>query len=353
LRPLRHNLEIQRLRGVAVLLVLIFHAFPSFLPGGYLGVDIFFVISGFVVGPKITKIFDEKSIVKTELIDFYKRRIYRLSPALGVTTLISSPLVFLFGNINDHKRFYQQALSGILFVANFTAEKLSGDYFNPRPNPFIHTWSLSAEEQIYLLLPIILCICMVLFKTNILIGFPNLTLILIFSIFILSYQFLNIFYNPFFRTIEFLIGYVCAILKIKSAAKQEIIAKFYFKYISWISIFLLVSLCYINSSKFSTQMGILASLFTAMVILTNAIPKSNNLYQIGNWSYSIYLVHMPIIYLLNFSPFLEFQSSQRKILINIFGLFSSIMLGKLQYRFIKNVLDIVMRFITSNLRLKG
>ena len=142
--------DIQVLRAFAVIIVILFHAFPNIFPGGYLGVDIFFAISGYVVTPLILEIFKEKSNVRFRLKNFYKKRYYRHGPSLGYTVIFSIILVFIFGNIRDHKLLYNQALHSLLIAGNYSAPNLSGNYFNPRPNPLIHTWSLSAEAQLYL-----------------------------------------------------------------------------------------------------------------------------------------------------------------------------------------------------------
>jgi peptidoglycan/LPS O-acetylase OafA/YrhL len=154
----KHRRDIQNLRGVAVLAVVLFHATESYFPLGYLGVDVFFVISGFVVTPLILRIFTDQSNGGrlSNLRYFYKRRFYRLAPALAVTLAISAISVFLLGPTSDHQRFARQGITTLLLVGNVGAYKYSGDYFSPNPNPLVHTWSLSVEEQIYILLPLIL-----------------------------------------------------------------------------------------------------------------------------------------------------------------------------------------------------
>ena len=155
----KYRSDIQALRGLAVFAVVLFHAKESYFPLGYLGVDVFFVISGFVVTPLILGIFTDRSNGVGEhlsnLIYFYKRRFYRLAPALAAVLTISAVLVFFFGPIADHQRFARQGMATLLLVGNFGATRYSGDYFSPNPNPLVHTWSLSVEEQIYIFLPLI------------------------------------------------------------------------------------------------------------------------------------------------------------------------------------------------------
>ena len=134
-----------------------FHAFETHFPLGYLGVDIFFVISGFVVTPLILRIHSEKFLYWIiELKSFYKKRFFRLAPALAGTLAFSAVAVLLFGNLNDHQKFTRQGIASVLLIGNYGASRYSGDYFSPNPNPLVHTWSLSVEEQIYIILPFVL-----------------------------------------------------------------------------------------------------------------------------------------------------------------------------------------------------
>ena len=154
--------DIQALRGLAVLAVVLFHADENYFPLGYLGVDVFFVISGFVVTPLILRISTDQTNGGGRLSNlryFYRRRFYRLAPALAVTLIISAISMFLLGPIIDHQRFARQGIATLLLVGNAGAYKYSwGDYFASNPNPLVHTWSLSVEEQIYIFLPLILIV---------------------------------------------------------------------------------------------------------------------------------------------------------------------------------------------------
>ncbi len=106
---LKYRRDLQVLRGLAVLAVVLFHARETSFPLGFLGVDVFFVISGFVVTPMIFRIFTEQPKSQgwplTKLSNFYKSRFYRLAPALAVTLVVSVVPIFLFGPIDDHQRF--------------------------------------------------------------------------------------------------------------------------------------------------------------------------------------------------------------------------------------------------------
>ena len=123
--------------------MVLFHANENYFPLGYLGVDVFFVISGFVVTPLILRVFTDHAELRgrlTSLRDFYKRRFYRLAPALTVVLIISALSIFLFGPTSEHQRFARQGIATLLLVGNAGAYKYSGgDYFGSSPNPLVHT----------------------------------------------------------------------------------------------------------------------------------------------------------------------------------------------------------------------
>jgi peptidoglycan/LPS O-acetylase OafA/YrhL len=148
--------DIQGLRAFAVILVIIHHAFPTLLPGGYIGVDIFFVISGFL----ITSILIEGRADNAArlLLDFYARRARRIIPiaALGIVTGSIVAQLLLGPVIGADSR--RDGLFALLFIANWHFNNLAIDYFTSElpPSIFQHFWSLAVEEQFYLLWPILI-----------------------------------------------------------------------------------------------------------------------------------------------------------------------------------------------------
>lgn len=137
-RETKYRKDIQALRGLAVLAVVLFHANENYFPLGYLGVDVFFVISGFVVTPMILRIFVYRlSETLSNLKYFYRYRFYRLAPALAVMLTTSGVAIFFLGPVADHQRFARQGMATIFLLGNIGGYKYSGDYFSPNPNPLV------------------------------------------------------------------------------------------------------------------------------------------------------------------------------------------------------------------------
>ena len=143
-----HN--IQGLRAVAVISVILFHYQIQYFEGGFLGVDIFFVISGYLMTLLLDKELNHKSI-----LEFYFRRIKRLLPALIFVVFISLILGFLLISEESLERVGKTTLSSIFFVSNFYFWREWG-YFDlySLNKPLLHTWSLSLEMQFYIAFPI-------------------------------------------------------------------------------------------------------------------------------------------------------------------------------------------------------
>ena len=151
---LTYRPDIDGLRALAVLCVLFFHAFSTIFPGGFIGVDIFFVISGYLIS-KIIFISLEKN--DFSLINFLSRRVLRIFPALLIVILIFIVLGVQLLYIDELNQLYKHALSGLLFISNHTYSQESG-YFDlgSETKPFLHLWSLAIEEQFYLIWPVLL-----------------------------------------------------------------------------------------------------------------------------------------------------------------------------------------------------
>jgi peptidoglycan/LPS O-acetylase OafA/YrhL len=153
-RELHYRPDLDGLRGIAILAVVGFHAFPTYVPGGFVGVDVFFVLSGFLISTIIIKQLCSSTF---SLADFYVRRVRRLFPALAV--VLAACLLFgWFALLPDEfQSLGKHVGAAAAFILNFSVWR-EGGYFDPAEtlNPVLHLWSLGIEEQFYLVWPLVL-----------------------------------------------------------------------------------------------------------------------------------------------------------------------------------------------------
>lgn len=149
-----HRRDIDGMRAIAVLAVVLYHYGFGLVSAGYAGVDVFFVISGFLIGGIIL---DDCAAGRFSYRAFYMRRVRRILPALLAMMLLVMPVAALVMSPNELRYFGGGVLSALLFVSNLWFYNLI-DYFNPGAalDPMVHTWSLGVEEQFYILAPLLL-----------------------------------------------------------------------------------------------------------------------------------------------------------------------------------------------------
>lgn len=309
------NMNIQWLRGFSVLAVVLFHINSGFFSNGYLGVDIFFVISGYVISPQLLYLFNTNINIKTALYIFFIRRILRLAPVFLTITILFGLIIFLIGPFMDHHRIYGQLISSYLFIGNIGAYKFGHNYFHPQPNPLLHLWSLSAEEQIYFFLPFILLFFSYLKFRNFLNIYISLLFIFVFSHFmLLQYpSILKLFgiddnqgFLYYFVTLhlcEFLIGSILSTQKNKLTRFREIRFQYFF--------FILGFFIFLYKFQNTFLVYFLAFLWTFFLLLLFGnngpnLPFRKLLVWLGDRSYSIYLLHLPILYLFRSTQFFAF-----------------------------------------------
>jgi peptidoglycan/LPS O-acetylase OafA/YrhL len=258
----------------------------------------------------------------------------------------------LLGPITDHQRFASQGILSLLFVGNVGAYKFSGDYFSPTPNPLVHTWSLSLEEQIYIFLPLILMLVLHNRKNDkkifeMVLG-ALLTSSLISFLFpvILQplYSRLGIeisdqfsFYSPVDRIWQFALGGLTFLW----ADRYHIDAKKISKGIHLLSVVAVLTLLFSQLDINLKISSFLISVFTIVAIRSKSfdfIPDFaiHKLVWIGDRSYSIYLVHMPLFYLAKYYFPTKIESERNSIIQTIIFVFVAIALGALSYSKIKN-----------------
>lgn len=154
---LAYRADIDGLRALAISIVVAFHAFPALLPGGFVGVDIFFVISGYLIGAILLQ---QLAQDRFSFVDFYLRRIKRIFPALLIVLLVSYGVGWFYLIDTEYKELGKEIAASVACVANLALWHDAG-YFDAAAatKPLLHLWSLGVEEQFYLLWPLVLWGC--------------------------------------------------------------------------------------------------------------------------------------------------------------------------------------------------
>ena len=294
--------EIDGLRAISVIAIIIYHSKIYFLgrpllPGGNFGVDIFFVISGYLITSTILK--EIKTSGSFSIINFYERRIRRILPALFFVVIISLPIAWIFLLPNSFIDFSNSILFSLSFISNFYFY-FSGQVYgleNGLLKPFLHTWSLSVEEQFYVLFPFLF----LFFKKNKKIIFLFILISLTLSFYIsVKNPDLNFYILPC-RAWEILLGSFFAYNKIFLDAK--IYNKNYNEFFSFFGFFLIIiSFVYGDFTIINFSISRIFSVLGALLIIKYCNDKiifskilSNKLAaNIGLISYSLYLWHYPI-----------------------------------------------------------
>ncbi|MHB8241268.1 MAG: acyltransferase family protein [Solirubrobacteraceae bacterium] len=158
----RHRADIQGLRAVAVLLVALDHAGVGFLKGGYVGVDVFFVLSGYLITGLLVSS-AEKVRGREYFASFYARRALRILPAATLTLVVTDIAASHLLNLERAHQVLVDSVSAVFFVANFHFASIGTNYFamGQPPSPLQHFWSLSVEEQFYLVWPLLVAIALI------------------------------------------------------------------------------------------------------------------------------------------------------------------------------------------------
>lgn len=336
-KKISHRQDIDGLRAIAILFVLLFHLNNSFLPSGFVGVDIFFVISGFLITKILIKDIQKDNF---SFSSFYIKRIRRIFPALFVlfACLIMATLTL---TPDDFKWFAKTLKVASLQISNILFQKQVG-YFDPQFEgmPLLHTWSLGVEEQFYLIWPITL---LLLFKFRKTPNLPFYGLIIISIISLLLSQYLIsvgqqriAFFSLPTRLWELGIGAILAFDKIKKPKNFKVNELLGITGIALIvlSAFLINSEFFPGFRAFAPCIGSFLVIFSGnnTTTIVTRILSNKILVFIGLISYSLYLWHWPvIIFYKEYSGDVDL-SITTSIIISI----SCVILSYFSWKFIEN-----------------
>ena len=320
--------DINGIRAIAVIAVLLFHFNSSWLQGGFAGVDVFFVISGFLMTGIIFRGIEQENF---SILKFYVARANRIIPALAVLCLVLLIFGWFYLTPLDYKALGKHVASSMGFLSNIIYWRESG-YFDTSSQEkwLLHTWSLSAEWQFYIIYPLILVVMRkfmtvkkmkkaVLFGT--ILGF-------LFCV-VATYKWPNAAYYLLpTRAWEMMVGGVAFLYPFSIEDKRK-------KLVEWLGL-TLIFISYFLISESNPWPGYLAILpvFGAFLIIqsqrNDSFITSNIVFQkIGTWSYSIYLWHWPIVVAIYY-----FSLNDSFIYI---GIVLSILLGFLSNKYIEKI----------------
>lgn len=323
---LSYRPEVDGLRAIAVIAVLIFHAFPSVLPGGYLGVDVFFVVSGFLITGIIKR---EIQRGEFSFIDFYERRIRRIIPALYFVIIATFIIAVVLYPPSDVRNYSVTAFSSALYFINLVAANNLG-YFDEfsKTQALLHIWSLSVEEQFYFLAPSLLLLASRFIPSKL----PHFVALILFVSYI--YSGIRTSEPAYFyltdRAWELLAGSLLSLLPYRSFHLSTAFKN--------LALAVLLS-CFVLFNKDVSHPGWLTALpVISTVILLLPYESNNKLFRLltnrtslwaGTRSYSLYLWHFPLL------SYVHYVSEAASVGWLSLALLGSLLLAEFSYRFIE------------------
>lgn len=299
--PLGYRPEIDGLRAIAIIPVILDHAGFRIAPGGYLGVDVFFVISGFLITSILHRHITEG---RMSFLTFYERRARRILPALFVVLVFSLIVGWLIMLPEDFRNFGQSVFATNVFLSNVFFARETG-YFDSESalKPLLHTWSLSVEEQFYLIFPMIM-VAIYAIRPRL----APLILTILFAVSIAVAQYGSIyfpqinFFSPFSRAWELLAGALAAYVHIERAR----ISGRHQVYLGALSLLALsaIVLAYLLFDEHTPNPSLLTLipvmgavgviLFAVPGTLAHRLLSNRWVVLVGLTSYSAYLWHQPL-----------------------------------------------------------
>ncbi|MBU2869365.1 acyltransferase family protein [Colwellia sp. E2M01] len=320
--------DINGLRAIAVIAVVLFHFNESWMPGGFAGVDVFFVISGFLMTGIIFRGIEQENF---SILKFYVARANRIIPALAVLCLVLLVFGWFYLTPLDYQAVGKHVASSMVFLSNIILWRESG-YFDAASHEkwLLHTWSLSVEWQFYIIYPLVLVVMRKFISIK---AMKNTVLLGTILGFIFCILVTYIWPKPSYfllptRAWEMMIGGVAYLYPITIKEERK-------KLLEWLGLALIIT-SYFFISKDNPWPGYLAifPVFGAYLIIqaqrNNSFITSNIIFQkLGAWSYSIYLWHWPLVVAI-------YYFSLNEIYIYL-GIALSVFLGFLSNKYIEKI----------------
>lgn len=343
---LNYRPDIDGLRAVAVLFVLIFHGFPNFIKGGFIGVDIFFVISGYLITSIILK---SQARGDFSLIEFYSRRIKRIFPALIVVLIFCLTFGWFSLLADEYQALGKHVAAGALYISNFVLQSEAG-YFDMDSDykPLLHLWSLGIEEQFYLVFPLLLIVFSRAKWNPLFLILGGLILSFLLNIFFIEQNPTSVFFHPQSRVWELLIGSFAAYINLFKRAEFDVFlhkftrsnAQFAANLLAWLS-FTLILCAWIGLNKanidFPSGWALLPTLGAAGLILAGDkawfnrnVLASKYAVWLGLISYPLYLWHWVLLALMR-----VVEMERPAGYLRVLALLISVLLAWLTYYFVE------------------
>lgn len=290
--------DIDGLRAVAIISVVVFHAFPSLIHGGFVGVDVFFVISGYLISKHI---WEELAARKFSIRTFYARRVRRIFPALSVVLLCCLIMGWVILTPDEYKQLGRHVFAGSLFLSNFLLWKEAGYFDNAADTkPLLHLWSLGIEEQFYIVWPLLLALVWRYTRHREWLVLGIMGVSLAYSLTIVRHDLVADFYSPVTRFWELALGAVTAYLVAHKPARDSVSRTF----ISSLGLCLILgAVVFIEKNyHFPGAWALLPAAGAALLIysgegawLNRQVLSSRLLVWFGLISYPLYLWHWPLL----------------------------------------------------------
>jgi peptidoglycan/LPS O-acetylase OafA/YrhL len=331
---MKYRAEIDGLRALAVLPVILFHAGFECFSGGFVGVDVFFVISGYLI---TTIIISEMAAGKFSIVNFYERRARRILPALFFMMLLCIPPAYLYMLPDPLENFGQSLVSTSLFSNNILLLITSGYWdLASEYKPLLHTWSLAVEEQYYIIFPILMLLLWKLGRNAIFICFVSIIIISLYFAQVESDRDIA-FYSLHTRAFELLLGALMCGYFLERPTNIHPLAKNIFSLTGLLMIFYSI-LFFDDETRFPSVYTLVPVIGTCLVIyftdktaFVHKILSNKALVSIGLVSYSAYLFHQPIL------SFLKIYSVNLPSTIDIFfAIAITFVLAWISYKFIES-----------------